>query len=430
MLMFKRVRDFVGSLRVKTVSGLISLYEALTLHEFQTVADYLRIGTRKVWATWKALDIIAQVVQTTPYAIYREGAKEPVKVPDLERLLRYSSERETFADLLYKTIFHLRLTGSAYWLKSEATLLGQRPKELIALNPKRVRAAVDRNGVQIGWLYRAGGRPEIGFGMDDIMHFKRPHPDNDFYGLGDYEAGEELINDMVNRQNWGRQFWKNGAAPSSVFITEEQVTDQEQFNRMKARFHEQYGGEKNAGKTAFLTGKWSMQRLGLTSQEMEEIERIKLNVEQIFQLHGVPLTVAGIREAANYATAEIDDQRFRTYSVWPMVKLIMDTMNTDLVKGWGENLTIRFDVAGLVDVGKVVRDLAPLFDRGVISVNEMRMKAGFQPIKEPQFDQHFISAGLVPYDLAGVADLGQTDDEAEKTVRRFLSRTHRPQLEQ
>lgn len=70
----------------------------------------------------------------------------------------------------------------------------------------------------------------------------------------------------------------------------------------------------NSSKISWLTGKWKIERIGLTAQEMQDLEHKQFSIEQIFQLHSVPLTVAGIREAANYATAEIDDQRFRTYT--------------------------------------------------------------------------------------------------------------------
>jgi HK97 family phage portal protein len=344
-------------------------------------------------------------------------------VPELRQILRYANERETFADLLYVTICHIKLTGDAFWYKSEA-FAGDRPKELFAINPKRVRIIPNKDGSIRGYLYRMDNGQETPFDQEEIIHFKRPHPDNDYHGLGDLEAGEELVGDWVNRQDWARQFWKHGASPSGLLICEDTVPDQEEWDRRKARWLDQYGGKNNAGKLAFLTGKWRFERIGLSSQEMQDLEKTKLSVEQIFQLMGIPLSVAGVRDAANYATAEIDDQRFRTYTVFPMVRIIQDTMNTDLVKGLGENLEIRFDVAGLVDIRKVVTDFAPLFDRGCVSINEMREKAGLTRVEgNPLFDQHFITAALVPLDLSGIsAPGGVTEQEAERISREFTQK--------
>lgn len=408
----------------KTVSWIAPLMDFLTANECDSYEKYLTNGSRRVWASFRACDLIAKAVQSTPRAIYKRGGTDPVDIPELTRLLSYPNRFETFDDLIWKTIIHLRWTGSGYWYKSESTLTGDRPKELIGLNPKNVKISVNARGEIIGYLYTHCGKVTP-FEVDEIIHFKRPHPDNDYYGLGDFEAGRELINEWLNRQDFSKKFWQHGAAPSGLLICEDQVTDDQMWKRAKAEWQREYGGKSNAGKTAWLTGKWRFERTGLSTSEMQEIERIKLTTEQIFQLHGVPLSLGGIKEAANYATAEIDDRNFRQYTVLPDVRLLQATMNTDLVGGWG-NFEVRWEVAGLVDTAKVVRDFTPLFDRGAVSLNELRAKAGFQIIKgNPLFDQHFINAGLVPLELSGVADIGQTEDEAEKTVRRFL--TAKPQ---
>ena len=77
---------------------------------------------------------------------------------------------------------------------------------------------------------------------------------------------------------------------------------------------------------------------------------------------------------------------------------------------------------GKVKFGKAGLDYAPLFDRGVISINEFRKAVGLEPDENnPLWEQHFLNAGLVPLELAGIADLGRTEEEAQRSVRRFLT---------
>lgn len=80
-------------------------------------------------------------------------------------------------------------------------------------------------------------------------------------------------------------------------------------------------------------------------------------------------------------------------------------------------------MTGLINVGKALQDYAPMFDRGGMTVNELRAVVGL-PVDEsnPPWEQAYITAGLVPVELAGVADLGQTDEEAKAAVERFLGR--------
>ncbi len=406
----------------KTLSAIQSTLADLPVHRFADFESYLLAGSKKIWATWKACDIIAQKTSTTPFKTVRTRTTDAVDVPGLARLLEWPNKTQTFAELLYLTVIHLRLTGNAYWFKSEATIKGDRPIDLYALNPKRISIVPNSNLGIKGYIHTMGGAT-MPLYWEEVIHFKRPHPNNDYYGIGDLEAGESLFDESINRSTWSEGFWKNGASPSGVLIGEDQsqITDEEEFDKLKRKWQAQYGGSKNSGKTAWLLGKWSYQQLGLTAQEMQNIEASRMNVENIFTMHGVPLSVAGVRDSANYATAKIDNIRFKEYTVLPMVRLLQDSINTDLVAGFAKNVEFQFNLTGLVNVEQAMLDYGPLFDRGGMTINELRDAAGL-PVDEdnPLWNQAFINAGLVPLDLSGILDQGRTEAAAQATVQRFI----------
>ncbi len=137
-------------------------------------------------------------------------------------------------------------------------------------------------------------------------------------------------------------------------------------------------------------------------------------------MHGLPLSVFGIQSAANYATAREDQVSFKNDTVKPLIKLISDTLNSDLVQGFDPNLKLIWKIQGLINTAKVATDLGPLFDRGIISVNELRAELGYEPIaNDPIFDQHFILSTLVPIDLAGISAPTQT--AAVETAARSIA---------
>jgi HK97 family phage portal protein len=413
----------------KAMSNVMKLGGTLSFWEWGKYESYLQAGSSKLWASWKACDVVATTVQSTPFTLTRSGSTKPVEVKGLTDLLRYVNAHETFSDLIYKYVFHMKLCGMAFWLKSEPNVAGNRPLELFSLNPSRVRFVLDQNGFISGYTYFSGGQV-LALSLDEVIVFKRPHPNNDFYGLGDMEAGEDMLQDVINRQNYQKAYWKNGAAPSGVMILEESnVTDQQAWDEAKRKWNADYAGKDNAGKIGWLTGKFKYERIGLTATEMQDLERSKWNIEQIFMLHGVPLSVAGIREAANYATAEIDDNRFRQYTVYPLVKILQDTLQTDLIEGWGDNLVLTFNISGLVNVAQISKDLTPLFDRGILSPNEMREKMMMPRIEDPLFDQHFISSALTPIDLAGVANNAKVEAAAQRMVNEFVQKSSRTEIE-
>lgn len=423
----RAVGAFAGAPSQKAVSAFVDMIQGTGSVGPSTYADYMATGTGKSWASFKACDLIAKGLLTLPIRLTRAGTTNEVKDSPLAALLRVANPMETFSDLLYRTVFWLELTGSAYWYKSEANHDGNKPRALIGLKPQHMTIHADSQGRVKGYTYTVAGQP-VPFDVDEVIHFKWPHPANDYYGIGKLEAARDLMDDQANRANWANRFWQNGAAPSGVFVRDGDA-DPTEFERLKARWNSEYGGKKNAGKTAWLVGKWSHIKLGLDIAEMQDIERQKLTVEQIFQLHGVPLSVAGVRDAANYATAEIDAERFKEFTLLPLARLIEQTLRSDLVAGFGDRDVLAFDVSSLINTARVVRDLTPLFDRGVVSINEMRERAGLpRDDANPIWNQHFINAGLVPLDLSGIADLGRTDAEAARTVARFTAQQpHRPE---
>ena len=424
--MFKNLLRRVTGRKEISAAVIQNLLAGVSLSELIDYESYMRAGCRKVWASWKACDITANSLSNTPFAIVRAGNSKPVTVTGLADLFESPNDTMTIREMVYLAAMHIKMTGNAFWFKAETVLAsgGKRPKQLFPLNPKRVRIMPQPNTGKInGYVYTSAFGQAITLDPEDVIHFKRPHPNNDFWGLGDIEAGEDLFNEHVNRNKWQKQFWKNGASPSTLLINDDdQQPDEEAWKIAKEKFQREYGGGENAGKTAWLSGKWRKEQLGLSLSEMQNIEASKWNVEQIFLQHGVPLSVAGIRDAANFATADIDNQRFKEFTVLPIVLMLQDAITSDLVAGYGPQLKLKFNVSGLINMGKALLDLAPAFDRGVLSINEIRETLHLEPDpSNPLWNQHYITAALVPLELSGVADLQNVDQQAQQTVQRFIN---------
>jgi HK97 family phage portal protein len=398
------------------------LLAGMNTSELRSYQSYLTVGSRKVWASWKSCDLIGNVIMDTPMDLIREGGEgQPVTHPLLSPLLQNPNPFETWGEFVYRWLFHIKLTGNAFWYKSEANLAGARPKALYQLNPKLIQLVIDPKLGLIGYNYTHPRGMVIPFDREEVIHFKRPHPDKEFWGLGDIEAGEPLYQEHLNRSEWSQKFWKNGASPSGILICEDaqqQFTDKDKFAEAKKRWQKEYGGTENSGKTAWLTGKWKYEKLGLSGVEMQNIESEQWSVEQIFLQHGIPLTVAGLKDAANYATARQDDLRFRRYTVKPHLRWLGQRLRQDLLAGYDPRLMLQFNVAGLTDINQIAEDWMPLFDRGVVSINEIRRMANLEEkTDDPLFDQHFVNSSLVPLDIAGIQPV---DTQAQEIAKRAL----------
>jgi len=409
----------LGIEKSEVAGASVQVTAGAQLNRFIDYESYLVAGLNKIWATFAACDIKAKTIMDQPWGVYRTGGQEPVEVKGLTDLLRVPNQFYTFSDLIYESVMHHCLTGSSFIFKV-ANGPGGKPVELWPLNPKRVKIFVTTSGMLAGYVYTNEQGIQVPMELDEVIHIRRPHPNKMWWGLGDMEAAEPLFNNFLNRAQWEDQVWRNGATPSGVMTNKDWTGDQKELDRLKEKFKREYQGTENAGKVAFVTGAWEYEKIGMTAEEMQNVENSKWTVDQIFSQHGVPLSVAGLRDSANYATAEIDRVRFRTMTVKPLLSWYEQTLTSDLAAMFGA-YEFRFTKQGLVAVGEVAEAYTPLFDRGVLSVNELREAIGLARKDDPVFDQHFMNAGLVPLDLAGVAAPDQTGRQAQEQVSRFLT---------
>lgn len=405
---------------------------------FKQLTSYesiLRYGTSKLWASWKACDLVAQEVMRTTFDVRRGNREDPIQPPrGMDVLLEYPNESMTFAELLYLTVMHVKFVGNSYWYKAEAQAgTFRRPGMLIPVNPSRVTIRTDpQTGAVIGYTVSGitkDGKPGLApYDVGELVHFKRPHPNNDYYGLGDLEAGQALGQSALSAVDADESSHKNGAVPTGVLVKKtDYPTSPTEWKELKAKWQAEYGGANNAGKIGWLGGEWSYLRLGLTPAEMAKAEMAKLTRDDIFALHGVPLSVAGVKDAANYATAQVDDVRFRSYAVAPMVKIVQDTFNTDIAPDWGDGLKLVFNVTGLINIGATLESILPAFDRGIVSINEVRAMIGLKTNPDnPLWSEHYINAGLTPLSLAGLANADTAADTAKAIVQRFIAGTSQP----
>jgi len=394
------------------------------IHQFKDLDSYLKAGCLNVWATFRACHIVASVVTSTAFKLMR-SEEEIVTGPAFD-LWNNPNPWDSLTEMIYQWVYHIKLTGRAYWVKDEVNESGQ-PRFLYPLLPQHVIMLPDRALGVKQYQYRVNGS-QLNFGPEEIIFFRRPHPMDPLKGLGDIEPSESLYNDFINRNTYEEKFLENGAQPSGILTykgSDEMPAsmadmEDEEWGNLKKWWAWEYAGKKNAGKTAMLSGEWNYQRLGLTQQEMSSIERDKASVEHIFMNHGVPLSLAGWTNAANYATARQDEINFRKYEVVPLIDILVDKLNAEgvLFKDFDDSTKLTYEMSGLIDVEQVHKDYLPLFKAGGMSVNELRERMGLEKIEKDNelFEQHYGMNGMVPLEMVGGGSVPELDEEIAALV--------------
>lgn len=377
--------------------------EKIPINQFTGDESYLKAGSLNVWAAFRACHIVASTLLKVPtYVKDSKGNKvEPAATKGLAALMSHPNEWDSWEEMIYQWVYHMKLCGKAYWLKDQMDK-GGRPHALYPLLPHCVNPVPDSKKKIGAFQYRVNGR-EREFRPEEIIHFRRPHPMDNIRGLGDVEPSEGIFNEHINRNTLNEKFVENGAQPSGVLVKEDAIDDPSEWEKMKSWWNSLYTGKKNVGKTAFLNGKWTYQQLGLSSQAQEALERERYTTESIFQTMGVPLSIAGVKNAANYATSKQDDINFRRYECVPLWDIFIGRMNapatTGLARAFNEAFRMDYEIDGLVDMGQVAKDYEIAVKNGAATPNEMRVAMGLPKSDNPLLDQFFLNG--IPVELAG-----------------------------
>ncbi|MBN1679566.1 MAG: phage portal protein [Anaerolineae bacterium] len=283
-----------------------------------------------------------------------------------ERLLRRPNPLMSRFELIEHTVGNLEIHGNAYWFLAGEP--GGLPRELWPLRPDRVSIVPDpQRGVR-GYVYEVDGY-RVPLDAAEVVHFRRWHPANDYYGLSALEAARLAVESDRAMADWNHRYFGEGlAVPAGIVAIREQVSDAD-YERLKREWRLAYGGRER--KTAFLRGasvEWH--NIGLSQHDMDFLNARRFNREEIFQIFGIP--VGMFSENATEANALVGERVFIERTLWPKLVRIAEKITTDLLPFYGSNLVGRFDDIRPQDRSAMLEEVRVA--RGILTVDELRAR--------------------------------------------------------
>lgn len=342
--------------------------------------QYAGVYMRSPWV-YVAVNRIAEAAALVPFRVYerpragevgaqRGSVAEPGEVardthPFLRLMQRPNPLLSRF-ELIEQTVGHLEIHGNAYWFLAGEP--GGPPQELWPLRPDRVSIVPDAEQGVRGYIYEVDGR-QMPLDAAEVVHFRRWHPANDYYGLSALEAARLAVESDRAMADWNKRYFGDGmAVPAGIVAIRDRVSDTD-FERIKQEWRASYGGRER--KTAFLRGaavEWH--NVGLSQHDMDFLNARRFNREEIFQIFGIP--VGMFSENATEANALVGERVFIERTLWPKLVRIAEKITTDLLPFYGRGLAGRFDDIRPQDRSQQLEELRAA--RGVLSVNEIRTR--------------------------------------------------------
>jgi len=345
----------------------VAQHNAYTWPDLSMTATQSTIYRQSPWV-YVAVNRIAEAAALVPLEVFRvEGeARIAVEQHPLEALLDAPNPYLSRFELFEQTFGYLELTGDAYWFLAGDT--AGVPTQIWPLRPDRVSIVPDATQYVKGYVYEVDGH-FIPLEAQEVIHFKRWHPANDYYGLSALEAARLAVSNDRAMSEWNRNtFGRDNGVPAGIVNIKEFVSDSD-YERIKQEWRQSYGGGQR--RTAFLRGssiEW--QHIGLSHNELDFLKGREAHRNEILNIFGIPVGL--VSENATEANAKVAERIFIERTLWPKLVRVAQKITQELLPFWpGEHRAVFEDIRPR-DVQLRLDEIRTAYP--VLSINEIRQR--------------------------------------------------------
>ncbi len=326
-----------------------------------------RVYQQSPWV-YIAINRIAEAAALVPLHVYRLQGEQRVAVErhPLERLLDAPNPYLSRFELFEQTVGMLELTGNAYWfIAGDAAGI---PTQIWPLRPDRVSIVPDPTDYVKGYIYELDGQ-RIPLEAAEVVHFKRWHPGNDYYGLSALEAARLAVHSDRAMAEWNRNtFGQDNGVPAGIVSIKDFVSDAD-FERIKREWRQSYSGTQR--RTAFLRGggiEW--QNIGLSHTDLDFLKGREAHRNEILNLFGIPVGL--VSENATEANAKVAERLFIERTLWPKLVRLAQKVTQEMLPFWPGEYVAEFEDIRPTDTQARLDEIRASYP--VLSINEIRQR--------------------------------------------------------
>mgnify|MGYP003651951123 CR=1 FL=1 len=270
-----------------------------------------------------------------------------------------------------------------------------------------------------GYVYGADDMQAAKFEPDEVIHFKRPNPENLFYGLGKVEAayGSVAANHAVHDMDLAT--FENHARPDYAVVVNgpHRRADLDVFEQ---HVSERLRGTRKSGQFLTVSGDVQFTPLNFPPKDLSGREEI---VEEIAAVFGVPVSMMKANDP-NLASARAGFSQWRESTILPLLRMDEDVLNQVLLPMFGieDDACLAYDNPVPADNAFELQERQTAVAGGWMTLNEARMAQGLQENENPLADELLINGqplGAAPAAAGpplGFADIDipiETQDETD-----------------
>ena len=353
-----------------------------------TPRDYAalaREGFLQNAVVYRAVKLVAENVGSLRLLAY-EGEAERQNHP-LLALLAQPNPRQDKAALLELVATHLLLAGNAYPV---AVTVDERPREIYALRPDRMRVVPGAQGWPEAFEYTVAGRTlrfdqDGGQKIPPILHLSLAHPLDDHYGFAPLEAAAIAIDTHNAAARWNKALLDNAACPSGALVyagADRALLSDAQFERIKRELEATYQGSVNAGRPMLLEGGLDWKAMSHSPKDMDFLEAKHTAAREIALAFGVPPMLLGIPGDNTYSNYSEANRALWRQTVLPLAARLCAGIGQWLAPAYDAPVRLEIDTDR---IDALAADRAAAWARiaeaPFLTLNEKREALGYSAVE-------------------------------------------------
>jgi len=374
--------------------------------------SYAQIGYSRNVYVRACVDLIARSVAGIDWGLFRKTKNGLEEIDDhpLIRLWEKPNPNQGRSGFLEMLVKYLELSGNSFVLgvgpENKKTIL-----EMYVLRPDLVTPQTSETGEVVAYEYWENQKIKRIYSPEQVMHIKLFSPLNPVLGSSPLEAAFNSLIQNNSAREWNVALLQNFARPAGAFVvpvneySSGRLSD-EDYERLKTRINEMMGS-KAAGRPLVLEGGLDWKEMGLTADEIDWLEGLKLTAREIALAFNVPPELIGDNANKTYSNYQEARRSFYEECILPLMDLIKDELNRWLVPKFGPDLYLDYDRD---DIEALAEDRDKLWARvgaaSWLTPNEKRIATGYDEIQDRNANQLFLPINLMP--------IGSSSDEIIK----------------
>lgn len=366
-------------------------------HPLINGSNYLSTETAmKYTAVFGCVRVLSETLASLPIMLYRkisDGNREPRNDLAVYDIL-HNRPNEEMSPFNFKEACMISLnTGGNAVCEKMVNAYG----DLVGLYPYPWQITDidrDRETGRLVYKVRSGTRSKS-LGRGQVFHIPGISFDG-VVGLSPIEYAASAIRLGLSYEQFGVQFYKNGANASGVFSFPHALSEPA-FQRLKKDLNKTYTGLVNTGKPILLEEGGDFKQLTIKPADAQLIESKKFQIEDIARIYRVPLHLIQNLDRATNNNIEHQSLEFVMYTMLPWFKRWEENMNMQLLSPFerrsGFYLEFKIDSLLRGDAKSRAEAYAAGRQWGWLSVNDIRKLENMPPI--PNGDIYLQPANMI-----------------------------------